>query len=322
MRYQYATLIYNPASGRKRSAREAKVQEAAAALGRWVAKVEVQATAARGDATRLAAEAVDRGSDLVAVCGGDGTVNEAVRGMVGSETTLLVLPAGTANVLAEEVGLPTDPEKAAELLPELQTYPVRLGVVRYEKPAPGVRHFLLMCGAGVDASIVYHLDTRLKEYLGQGAYFLGSLEQLQRDFHPFEIRLDGQAFESTFALISKSRQYGGRLILTPNAHLLTGQFEVVIFHGASPLRYVGYLAQIATRTLDQFPDVTFHRTNRIELSAAPGSRVYIEVDGEYAGRLPAVVEIAEETLSLLLPASYEARLREAAASEEPTVPVA
>jgi diacylglycerol kinase (ATP) len=321
MRYQHATLIFNPASGRKRSAREAKVHEAAAVLERWVAKVDVQATVARGDATRLAAEAVERGSDLVAVCGGDGTVNEAVRGMVGSETTLLVLPAGTANVLAEEVGLPTDPEKAAELLPELQTYPVRLGVVRYEKPAPGSRHFLLMCGAGVDASIVYHLDTRLKEYLGQGAYFLGSLEQLQRDVHSFEIRLDGQAYESTFALISKSRQYGGRLVLTPNAHLLSGQFEVVIFHGASPLRYVGYLAQIATRTLDQFPDVTFHRTHRVELSAAPGHRVYIEVDGEYAGRLPAVVEIAEETLPLLLPPSYEARLREAAASEEPPVPV-
>ncbi len=316
MRSRQAALIFNPASGRRRNARETKVRRAADALRRWVDRVDVRSTAMKGDATKLAAEAVRSGCDLVAVCGGDGTVNEVVRGMVGARAPLMVLPAGTANVLAEEVGLPATPEKAAALLPKLREYSVQLGVVRYENPKPGFRHFLLMCGVGVDASIVYHLNTRLKEYLGQGAYFLGSLEQLQREFYPFDIRVNGQTYESTFALVSKSRQYGGKLVLTPQAHLLSGKFQMVIFQGASPLRYVGYLAQIATRTLDQFPDVSFHETGRVEFVAAADRPVYIEVDGEFAGRLPAVVEAADERLSLLLPAAYEERLRKGAAPEE------
>jgi YegS/Rv2252/BmrU family lipid kinase len=315
MRYRQAALIFNPASGRRRNARETKVQRAADSLRRWIGRVDVRATAAKGDATKLAAEAVQTGCDLIAVCGGDGTINEVVRGMLGARTNLMILPAGTANVLAEEVGLPAAPEKAAALLPKLVEYPVQLGVVRYENPKPGFRHFLLMCGVGVDASIVYHLDTRLKEYLGQGAYFLGSLEQLQREFYPFHIHVNGQTYESTFALVSKSSQYGGKLVLTPQAHLLADKFQTVIFQGASPLRYVGYLAQIATRTLDQFPDVSFHETDRIELTTSAGRPVYIEVDGEYAGRLPAVVEAAEERLSLLLPPAYEEKLRKEVLAE-------
>ena len=104
-------------------------------------------------------------------------------------------------------------------------------MVHYSNPRPGSRHFLLMCGAGVDASIVYHLDTRLKDYMGQGAYWVGSIEQLQRKFESFEIRMNGKTHLSTFAVISKSRRYAGKLTLTPNAHLLAEHFEVVVFHG-------------------------------------------------------------------------------------------
>ncbi len=315
MRYRQAALIFNPASGRRRNTRQVKVRRAAESLRRWIDRVDLGETAEKGDATRLAAEAVRTGCDLVVVCGGDGTINEVVRGLAGARTALMILPAGTANVLAEEVGLPASPEKAAALLPKLVECPVQLGIVRYQNPKPGFRHFLLMCGVGVDASIVYHLNTRLKEYLGQGAYFLGSLEQLQREFYPFHIHVNGHTYESTFALVSKSSQYGGKLVLTPEAHLLAEKFQVVIFQGASPLRYVGYLAQIATRTLDQFTDVTFHEADRVEFSTSAGRPVYIEVDGEYAGRLPAVVEAAEERLSVLLPVAYEERVRKGVLAE-------
>jgi diacylglycerol kinase family enzyme len=224
--------------------------------------------------------------------------------MAGSNVPLLTLPAGTANVLAEEVGFPLHPEKTAALLPSLVPAQVPIGVVHYQHPEPGSRHFLLMCGVGVDASIVYHLNTRLKTYIGQGAYWLGSLEQLQRKFHPFQMRIDGETHEGTFALISKSRRYGGRLVIAPNAHLLSDHFEVVLFHGDSPLRYVGYIAQIATQTLGQFPDVSFHETDRVELISEEDRRVYIEVDGESTGRLPAVVETVHGALTLLLPEEY------------------
>ena len=317
MDFRHAVLIYNPASGRRRNVREKKVERAREVLSQWISRVDAAPTARRGHATQLAERAASNGADLLVACGGDGTINEVAAGMVGSKVPLLTLPAGTANVLAEEVDFPLSPEKTAALLPSLVPAEVPYGVVRYQNPEPGARHFLLMCGVGVDASIVYHLNTRLKTYIGQGAYWLGSLEQLQRKFEPFQIRLGDETYDSTFALISKSRRYGGRLVLAPNAHLLADEFQVVIFHGDSPLRYVGYLAQIATQTLDQFPDVSFHHTRRVEL-LSQGERVYIEVDGEFAGRLPAVVEIAPQPITLMLPAEYAAS-RPAAESRVATV---
>ena len=302
--YRRAALIYNPASGRRLRLREVKTEEIRETLGRWVPQVDLMATSAPGDASRLAREAVTAGCDLIAACGGDGTVNEVIGGMAGSDASLLPLPAGTANVLAELADLPTRPDLAAVLLPELTTYRVPLGRVRTRGDEASERLFLLMCGIGVDAGIIYNLDTRLKAYLGEGAYWLGSLDQLHRKLEPFTIRIDGRSHEATFALVSKSRFYGGGLMITPNAELLVGEFEVAIFHGRSPLRYVGYLAQLAARRLDSFPDVTFCRTDRVELSPLDGSPVYLEVDGELAGRVPAVVDIAPSKLKLLLPRDF------------------
>lgn len=285
------------------------VLQARDAMKPTVGHVDLARTASRGHATRLAEQAIADGCDLVTVCGGDGTINEAIRGMAGSDVPLLTLPAGTANVLAQEVSFPVDPREVAATLPTLVPTKVPLGRVRQQgEDERGSRVFLLMCGVGVDANIVYNLDTKLKEYLGQGAYWLGTLEQLQkRRFQHFEVRIDGETYDNTFALISKSRRYAGKLVIAPEAHLLAEHFQVVLFHGETPLRYVGYLAQAATQTLDQFEDVTFHHADRVELLAPAGGDVHIEVDGEYAGRLPAVVETVPDALTLMLPPEYVER---------------
>ena len=307
MDFRQAVLIYNPTSGRKRDEREKAVLQARDALTPTVKDVQLARTSSQGHATSLAQQAITDGCDLVVVCGGDGTINEAIRGMAGSDVPLLTLPAGTANVLAEEVSFPVDPRKVAAALPSLVPTKVPLGRVAHGG-GQASRVFLLMCGIGVDANIVYNLDTKLKEYLGQGAYWLGTLEQLQKKrFQRFDVRIDGETHESTFALISKSRRYAGKLVIAPDAHILAEHFQVVLFHGETPLRYVGYLAQAATQTLDQFEDVTFHHTDRVEISAPAEGDVHIEVDGEYAGRLPAVVETVPEALTLMLPPEYLAR---------------
>jgi diacylglycerol kinase family enzyme len=272
-----------------------------------VKRVEVQATSRAGDASELAARAIADGSDLIGACGGDGTINETVSGMVGSGATLLALPSGTANVLAGEVGLPMSPYHAAQMLPHLQPYQVPLGIVHFEKPKPGSRYFLLMCGIGVDASIVYGLDTRLKALFGQGAYFWCSLGRLQQPFDAFRVSINGQEKCCTLAVISKSRRYGGGLTLTPDAHLLSEEFQVVLFEGDSPLRYIGYLARVATQSLHRFPDVHFWRTTRVQVVPLQQPKIHIEVDGELAGRIPAYVEMARESLTVLLPPEYAAR---------------
>lgn len=302
--YQHCALIYNPTSGRIQILREKKVEWAREILQQWIPRVDKIATESKGDALRLTRDAIARGCDLIAACGGDGTLNEVIGGIGDSGVTVLPLPAGTANLLAEQAGIPKEPDKAAALFPETAPYEVPLGLVRCENPEPSERLFLLLCGVGMDASIVYNLNTKLKAYLGQGAYWLGSLDRLHRKLEPFLIRVGGETHECTFALLSKSRVYGGHLAITPNAHPFRDEFDVVLFHGQSPLRYVSYLAQIAARKLDQLPDVTFHRTSRAEFFPLNSDRVYVEVDGEVAGRLPATVEMAARGVKVLLPTRY------------------
>ena len=302
--YQHCALIYNPTSGRRQILREKKVKLARETLQQWIPRVDKMATESMGDAVRLTRDAIARGCDLIAACGGDGTLNEVVGGIGDSGATLLPLPAGTANLLAEQAGIPMEPDKAAALFPEAAPYEVPLGIVRCENPQPSERLFLLLCGVGMDASIIYNLNTKLKAYLGQGTYWLGSLDHLHRKLEPFRIRVDGETHECTFALLSKSRVYGGHLAITRDAHPFRDEFDVVVFHGQSPLRYVSYLAQIAARKLDQSPDVTFHRTRRAEFFPLDSDRVYVEVDGELAGRLPATVEMAAHGVKILLPTRY------------------
>jgi len=302
--YQHCALIYNPTSGRIQILREKKVEWAREILQQWIPRVDKIATESKGDALRLTRDAIARGCDLIAACGGDGTLNEVIGGIGDSGVTVLPLPAGTANLLAEQAGIPKEPDKAADLFPETAPYEMPLGLVRCENPEPSERLFLLLCGVGMDASIVYNLNTKLKAYLGQGAYWLGSLDHLHRKLEPFLIRVGGETHECTFALLSKSRVYGGHLAITPNAHPFRDEFDVVLFHGQSPLRYVSYLAQIAARKLDQLPDVTFHRTSRAEFFPLNSDRVYVEVDGEVAGRLPATVEMAARGVKVLLPTRY------------------
>lgn len=302
--YQHCALIYNPTSGRIQILREKKVEWAREILQQWIPRVDKIATESKGDALRLTRDAIARGCDLIAACGGDGTLNEVIGGIGDSGVTVLPLPAGTANLLAEQAGIPKEPDKAAALFPETAPYEVPLGLVRCENPEPSERLFLLLCGVGMDASIVYNLNTKLKAYLGQGAYWLGSLDRLHRKLEPFLIRVGGETHECTFALLSKSRVYGGHLAITPNAHPFRDEFDVVLFHGQSPLRYVSYLAQIAARKLDQLPDVSFHRTSQAEFFPLNSDRVYVEVDGEVAGRLPATVEMAARGVKVLLPTRY------------------
>ena len=307
MTFQRAALIYNPVSGRRQSRRQAKVEAARRILEKRIDQVDLVATTKPGDVVRLAKQALASGVDLIAVSGGDGSLNEAVCALAGSEAPLLALPSGTANLLAEQAGIPVDVEKAAALLPGLTSCSVPVGLVRFERPKPEARHFLLLCGVGVDAQIVYHLNTRLKAYLGEGAYWLGSIEQLKRRFDPFQVRVGDEVHEATFALVSKSRLYGGRLVITPKAHLFSEQFDVAIFRGESPLRYVGYLARMATGSLDGVTGVSFHRTDRVEFMDRDRKPIYVEVDGELAGRLPATVEMASERVRLLLPPEYAER---------------
>jgi YegS/Rv2252/BmrU family lipid kinase len=296
-----ANLIYNPAARGLNGRAEARIRCAAGILRENGFEVECAATAGPGTAGSLAADAIRRGAELILAAGGDGTVNEVAGGMAHSRVPLAVLPAGTANVFACEVGLQKNLAAAAAGIRSLS--PHRISLARLTTAGGTARHFLLMAGAGFDAGIVERVDPRLKKLTGRAAYWFAGLTSIASELEEFEVHAESGAYKCTFALISRVASYGGDFTIAAGAHLLDRQFEVVLFEGRRSALYLKYLAGVLTHRLEGMRGVTTFRSSRIQL-CAPGGRVKVQADGEPSGFLPAVVEILPDALTVLLPDAY------------------
>jgi diacylglycerol kinase family enzyme len=179
------------------------------------------------------------------------------------------------------------------------------------------RLFLLMAGIGLDAKIVYNLSLPLKARFGKLAYWVGGFSLLGRDLDDFEVLVEGRRVNCAFALISKVRNYGGDLEIAQSVSLLDNRFEVVLFEGRNSFRFLTYLARVAVRKLAGVPGISVIRASGVCMPGTTDRRVYIQVDGEYAGHLPASIEIVPDALTLLVPEGYIKRSRAAAAGLEP-----
>ena len=266
-----------------------------------------------GTAGELARQRAEAGSDLILVLGGDGTLNEVAEGMVGTEIPLGLLPAGTANVMARELGLGCNAVKAARHVPEWVPQRIAVGLLRMDG-FTRARHFLSMAGVGFDGHIVYHLNLELKARLGQLAYWSGSLRQVFRRPDEFEVELNGQRLRCSFALASRTRNYAGHLEIARHASLLGNDFGVVLFEGRSTFRYyTRYLPAVLGGWLPRTAGIILRRSSRMAYHPIDETPVYIQVDGEYAGRLPASVEMVRDALTVLMPPGFAPadRLRQA-----------
>jgi len=292
-------LISNPNAGRGGRQRAAEVARFCALLAARGVAVEVLNTTAPHDATRLAREAASAGAREIVVAGGDGTINEALQGLVGTGVRLGVWPAGTANVLARELGLPFDLRGVVEVIARGQTRRIYTGCATDEQTGAR-RYFCLMAGIGLDASIVAQVRTPLKRRVGKGAFWVAGLSLLAR-WRPasFNVEVGGETYTATFAAIGKTAHYGGGFAVTPRARLDKAEFELCLVSFYGRLRYLRLLAhtkrpQGVTRPLDR---VRFIRATQVRASGdAP-----VQVDGELIGRLPMTFEIVPEPIEVLAP---------------------
>jgi diacylglycerol kinase family enzyme len=280
------------------------VAKALAAAGHGVT---VLTTEGPGTAGRIARRRIEEGSDLILALGGDGTLNELLPGVAHTPVPLGVIPGGTANVFAREVGLGVDALKAVRRLGDCVPVRVPLGVLTCEAEAEA-RYFLLMTGVGFDAHIVYRLNLPLKARTGQLAYWVSSLREFLRRLDEFQVEANGESFACTFALVSRVRNYAGYLHIARRVSLTRPEFEAVLFKGCSPLRYyLKYLAAVVAGTASNVKGMSFLRARSVRLCGPAGTPVYIQVDGEYAGRLPASVTLEPDALTLLVPPEYAGR---------------
>ncbi len=295
-RFRNAALIYNPLSGRLRWKRQRDLDRATHLLDAYGIRIIRIPTTGAGSATALAREQVAAGRYLIIACGGDGTVNEVVNGMAGSRVPLALLPAGTGNVLAKELGLPWDIWRAAEYIPASEVRRIALG-------RAGDRYFICMAGVGVDANIVYRLNIGTKLSLGMLSYWIESFRQLlEYEFPLFSVRVEGQGFPAALLIVSRTKNYGGPVQLTRRADLFSDEFEVCLFQRRNRFLYLLYFLALQMGLLERFRDVRFLRTRRVE--AQPRNQcIHVQVDGELAGALPMDFVIVPEALSLLVPRS-------------------
>jgi diacylglycerol kinase (ATP) len=239
----------------------------------------------------------------VVVAGGDGTINEAIEGMVHSAVPLAVLPAGTANVLAMEMKLGGRFLRAAERMGECRPRRISVGRITCDQGRVK-RHFLLMAGAGLDALVVYNVSAGIKARIGKLAYWVAGGKVLGRRFPEMAVEADGHRYRCGFALLSKVRNYGGDFEIARHVSLFDDEFELVLFEGQSSIRFLKYFAGLAINRLHGMAGVINIRARQVTLTGPEDARVYVQIDGELAGRLPAQIEIVPDALTLLVPEEY------------------
>jgi len=259
--------------------------------------VAVRETAASGSAAELARQAVAAGADLVLACGGDGTINEAACGMAHSPVPLGILPWGTGNVLARELGMPLqDLPAAARAL--LAARPRRIALGR-----AGGRYFLEMAGVGMDAQVLSRLSARAKERFGMASYFYTAIRELLFRRPPrFLLIAEGRRVEASYAVISKS-QYYGPFRMIRETDFFSDRFHVYCFRSPSSWRYVRFAVAVLRGNVPSLPDAVCFPARNVccESLAVDGRSVQFQVDGELVGPLPCAVEIVPDALTLLVP---------------------
>ena len=218
--------------------------------------------------------------------------------MVGTKARLGILPRGTANVLARELGLPMNVDEAITVAAQGKSRRIHFGVA-IDETTNERRHFVLMAGIGLDASVVRRVQPSLKRRIGKGAFWLSGLSHLAT-WNPrlFKLEIEGQSYGATFAAIGKAARYGGDLMITPRARLDEPEFEVCIIETFSRVQYLHLLSYAMREGMpDDKKGVRFIKTSQVR---AVGDAA-VQVDGEVIGHLPMRFEISPHSLEVIVP---------------------
>lgn len=324
-----AQLIYNAHAGQVDERND--LEQAVRYLEEQGWQVTWRETRVPGDAVTYAREAVAQGCDVAIAAGGDGTVGAVAHGLAGSETALGVLPLGTSNVWAKEVGIPSasyllHPQvraslgmgapwllDAAQVLVEGHRMRVDLGRVND-------RYFLMWAGVGLDAQVAEEVEhnPEAKRRLGRLAfYWAGVYTAMAYRGVRAHVWVDGRRVmrRMIVAVVSNIQLYGGVVRISPLAKLDDGLLDVCIFQGSGILSTARHLVRVLAGQHLRDPEVDFYEARRVVIR--PAEPLPIHVDGDFLGHTPAVIEVVPQALTVLVPANAPSRLFRREAVPEP-----
>jgi YegS/Rv2252/BmrU family lipid kinase len=286
-------IVFNPVAGRRRAHLLWRVLDVLVANG---VRLDLAETHRAGHAESLAREAANRGERMVVAAGGDGTIAEVANGLMGTGVRLGVIPLGTANVLAHELGLPFAPAAVAAALAFGRTRTLWPGQANGRETT---RLFVQMLGVGFDAHVVRNVSFPLKKALGKGAYVLQSARELLRyRFPAIRLRIDDHETEAASVIISKGRLYGGSFRLAADAVPADPGFSVVLFDHSGPGAAMMYGAALPLNLLGHAPGVRHVRARRIDFMDAETAPA--QADGDSAGCAPLWVSDAPGPIQVVV----------------------
>ncbi|HEX2331005.1 MAG TPA: YegS/Rv2252/BmrU family lipid kinase [Candidatus Angelobacter sp.] len=304
-------LIYNPASGqrtRKRAEQVALVTEVFRQAGM---QVEACATTHRGSAVQQTRLAVEAGCDLVVACGGDGTFNECLNGMMQAsrKAELGVVPLGSGNLLATDLHLPSNPVRAAHALLSYKARDVQPGTITCQTlHGPETRHFIIAAGVGSDAELMYRTAAEIKERFGRNAYFIEMARMtFKGEFPLFHVEWkdeQGAPHSDNVALVMaiRARKFPGLLrFVNLRSSLLKPEYALLLFRTDKVRHFLNYFASVASGLNWRVPQIDVVHASWFRCAANSEPRIRCQADGELLGSVPAEVGIAGKTFRLLMP---------------------
>lgn len=282
-------VIFNPNAG---LSRRGLFQRTLDELERMGCDVWLHRTDGAGDAEAIARDLPT--CDRLVVAGGDGTMHEAINGLRGRDLPMALIPLGTANVLAHEIGLRRDAHHVAHTIVHGRPQFVHLGEVNG-------RLFVQMVGVGFDARVVDTVSRGLKRRFGQWAFVVAFTRVLLRYGRPrYDVTVDGvHAGSAPFVVVANGRYYGGKFLLAPDARLDHARLHACLFTTGGIIAAIRYGLALVTNRLPGQRDVVVQDGNAFTIDGPAGDP--IQADGEVVGRLPAEVRTVPDAATLVVP---------------------
>jgi diacylglycerol kinase (ATP) len=289
-----ARLIYNPTSGREEMKK--KLSDILQRLEQGGIETSTHATTGEGDASRAAAEAVERGFDIIIAAGGDGTLYEIINGMAGMDNRpkLGIIPLGTTNDFARALGIPKFWEFACDLIIAQNTRSIDVGKANQ-------RYFINIAGGGSMTELTYEVPSKLKTMIGQLAYYMKGLEKLPR-LRPIKVNIQSPDFtgeeDVMLFLVANSNSVGGFEKLAPLASLDDGLLDVLMLRKCNLAEFLR-VASMALRGEHIHDDhIIYFRTKELQVTTA--DYVQLNLDGEFGGTMPVKFSVLPSHLEIIV----------------------
>lgn len=284
--------------------KQGKLARAVQALTARGIKPRLLRTEKRGDANRIAHEQACSGAEVIIAAGGDGTINEVANALVGTPVKLGIVPLGGANVFALEMHIPLDPIAAADVVVQGSAQKIHPGYVELHGEANGKicgSYFLLMAGVGFDGGVLREIKRSHIARWGKLAYLATALRLIAKYTRArIAVTVDGkETVYASSAVVGKARHYGGRFMVTPRASLTDTFLDLCVFKKKGPVNMLRYACSVVAG--EHIRNEGIYYTKALALEMNSEEAVYVQVDGDYLGTLPARFAVKNEALAVLVP---------------------